>query len=88
VIPEEAEELSQSIDETSELLAKVIPRIGTQICESFHSRKDKLAPKDFDWQGSWKARVARAVLDIIALGGESNFIIGEPSQLYAGKHMK
>jgi hypothetical protein len=64
VIPEKVEELSQFIDGTEDLLAKVIPGIGTQMCESFHSRKAKLAPKDFDWQGSWKARVARAVLDI------------------------
>jgi hypothetical protein len=52
------------IDDTQELLEKVVPGINTEIYESFHSRKANLALKDFDWQGSWKARVASAVLDI------------------------
>jgi hypothetical protein len=64
LIPEKVEELSQFIHETQDLLAKVMPGIGTQMCESSHSRKAKLPPTDFDWQGSWKVRVARAVLDI------------------------
>jgi putative Mn2+ efflux pump MntP len=64
MIPEKVEELSQFIDETQDLLAKVLLGIGIQMCESFHSCKDKLAPKDFDWQGPWKARVTGVVLDI------------------------
>jgi hypothetical protein len=52
------------IDDTQDLLGKIVLGISMQICESFHSRKAKFAPKDFDWQGSWRARGAAAVLDI------------------------
>jgi hypothetical protein len=62
-IPEKVEALCQFIDDTQELLEKVVPGINAQICESFHSRKAKSAPKDCDWQGSWKARVTSTVFD-------------------------
>jgi hypothetical protein len=64
VIPEKVEALRRFVDDTQELLEKVVPGISTEICESFHSRKAELVPKEFDWEGSWKARLAAAVLDI------------------------
>jgi hypothetical protein len=48
-IPEKVETLSQFIDDTQDLLEEVVPGINTQIYESFHSRKAKLAAKDCDW---------------------------------------
>jgi hypothetical protein len=43
------------------------------MCESFHSHKAKPAPKDFDWQGPWKARVAEAIFDINRAGWRIEF---------------
>jgi hypothetical protein len=40
------------------------PGITTQLNESLHARKAKMASKDIAWQGSWPARVAAALLDI------------------------
>jgi hypothetical protein len=47
-IPEKVEALRRFINDTSELLEKVVPGISTQICKSFPSRKAKPVPKDFD----------------------------------------
>jgi hypothetical protein len=46
MIPEKVEEVNQFIEETQDLPGKVIPGIGIQMSQSFHSRKAKFAPKD------------------------------------------
>jgi hypothetical protein len=51
------------ITDTVDLIAQVRPGVSTQMCESFHSLKGKLATKAIAWSASWKARVACAVLD-------------------------
>jgi hypothetical protein len=56
--------LEQFLRETEDLFNLVTPGITTQLNESLHARKAKMASKDIAWQGSWPARVAAAVLDI------------------------
>jgi hypothetical protein len=60
--------LSAFLNDTLDLIAKVRPGVSTQMCESFHSLKGKLASKDIAWAASWKARVACAVLDVNCRG--------------------
>jgi hypothetical protein len=47
-IPEKGEALRQFTNNIQDLLEKVLPTINTQICESFHSGKAKLEPKDIN----------------------------------------
>jgi hypothetical protein len=52
------------LQETEELVKLVLPGINTQLYESLHTRKAKVACKDISWKASWRARVAAATLDI------------------------
>jgi hypothetical protein len=56
--------LENFLEQTQEFLSKLRRGINTQLCESFHARKAKLACKDIAWRVSWQARVAAAVLDM------------------------
>jgi hypothetical protein len=66
--PHAIDALRQFLADTKDLIAKVRPGVSTQMCESFHSIKAKLASKDISWTSSWKARVASAILDVNCRG--------------------
>lgn len=49
---------------SAKLLNSRPDRISTQMCESLHAIKAKMASKRISWKISWKARVYAAILDV------------------------
>jgi hypothetical protein len=67
-IRKKIKQLEGVLVEIETLLVSIVSAISTQLCESFHSRRAKLAMKDVARRRSWAGRVAAAVLDINRIG--------------------
>jgi hypothetical protein len=62
--PRSRTRLQLFLDRTIDLIPLFQTEISTQLNESLHAMKAKLADKGYAWKGSWKARCAVAILNI------------------------
>jgi hypothetical protein len=58
------EQLRLFLLNTLDLIEQALSEINTQLNESLHALKAKLADKNYPWKGSWRARNAVAVLNV------------------------